>query len=369
MIRKAAICFFIGTEAELIKMFPVIIETQNRGIHYKIISSGQNEISNSKVLKRTNGGKIDALLSNNADIKKSAVGLLRWFLRTSMRDVSIVKNSFHDVDFKKSIMVVHGDTVSTVLGARLGKKLGMKVAHVEAGLRSHDIFNPFPEELDRIITSRYARFHFAPEAGSFNNLSHVKGIRVNTQQNTILDSLRFSEKIDCTNEVVLENVKSDYFVFVLHRQENLVQRELVSTLVDKVIHTSKSIKCIFILHEPTRVAFESIGILNKVLSHTTITTVPRLDYFDFMKLLANAKFVITDGGSNQEELSYMGRPCLVIRKKTERQDGIGKNVVLYEGNYNKVDEFVNNFQKYEYPPETPEFSPSKLIVDTLETQL
>ncbi|MGK9252804.1 UDP-N-acetylglucosamine 2-epimerase [Paenibacillus humicus] len=369
MIKQAAICFFIGTEAELIKMFPVIIETQKRGIHYKIISSGQNEISFSNVLKRTNGGRIDVLLSNNADIKKSAVGLLLWFIRTSLRAINMVKKSLHDVDFKKSIMVVHGDTVSTVLGARLGKKLGMKVAHVEAGLRSHDIFNPFPEELDRIITSRYARFHFAPETGSFNNLRRVKGVRINTQQNTILDSLLYSQKVECSNEVVLESNKSAYFVFVLHRQENLIQRELVSTLVDKVIRTSRDIKCIFILHEPTRIAFENMGILNRILDNTTIATVPRLDYFDFMKLLANAKFVITDGGSNQEELSYMGRPCLVIRKKTERSDGIGKNVVLYEGDYNKVDEFVNNYQKYEYRPEYPEVSPSKLIVDTLETQL
>lgn len=363
-MNRGTVCFFIGTEAEFIKIFPVIIEIQSRNLNYKIISSGQNDISNSSVLKYVNNGRIDALLSDNSKIEKSALGLLRWFFTTSKKSVKSVRDQLREVNFKRSMMVVHGDTVSTVMGAKLGVALGMMVAHVEAGLRSHDYFNPFPEEIDRILTSRVARIHFAPGDEAMRNLINAKGEKINTIYNTNLDSLKISNAIT-SGSATSDYFSGEYFVFVMHRQENLAKKEFVSAVLNKIIKASKRIKCIMIMYLPTVSALQRMGLLNNLMNVKTITTIPRMEYFDFMKLLTNAKFIISDGGSNQEELSYMGKPCLILRRKTERNEGIGRNVILYGGNINMIDYFAANYGLYERPVEFSDVSPSKIIADKL----
>ena len=360
------VCFFIGTEAELIKMFPVIIEIQNRNLNYQVISSGQNDVSQSSVLKVVNNGRIDALLSDHVKIKKSAFGLLHWFLTTSKSGIKTIREQLPEVNFKRSIMVIHGDTVSTVMGARLGTILDMQVAHIEAGLRSRDILNPFPEEIDRILTSHYARIHFAPGDDAIRNLLNAKGEKINTIHNTILDSLKFSQTVK-SGSAVSELLCFEYFIFVMHRQENLSNKEFVRAVLDKIIRSSQKMKCIMIMHKPTEVALQSMGFLKNLMEVKTITCIPRMEYFDFMKLLENAKFVITDGGSNQEELSYLGKPCLILRKKTERNDGIGRNVILYDGDIMKIDRFVSDYKLYERPAVLYDISPSKIIAEKLES--
>ena len=89
------------------------------------------------------------------------------------------------------------------------------------------------------------------------------------------------------------------------------------------------------------------------------------EYFDFMKLLEGAAFVITDGGSNQEELSYMGKPCLILRTHTERSDGLGQNVVMYQESMQVVDDFIAHYPNYQRPPIVPAQSPARMIATTL----
>ena len=355
------IYFFIGTEAELIKIFPIMILLQEMDIKYKTIASGQNDILKSNVLKQVNGGKIDIILSNSYNIKKTTLGLFFWFLKTYFAAKEILKN---ERELKGSILLVHGDTISTVMGARLGHKSGMKVAHVEAGLRSFDIFNPFPEEIDRLIVSKFAHLHFAPNQLAYDNLKRIKGKKYNTQGNTILDSLRFSNNVQVVSKL-LENMDKRYFVFIMHRQENLANKDFVISVIDKIIKISQSIKCIMILHEPTELKLKEYKLFDTVKNDNNIITMPRVEYFDFMKYLKNSEFVITDGGSNQEELAYIGKPCLIMRKRTERSDGIGKNIIMYEGNINIIDDFAKNYKKYEIDCVMNSISPSEIIVNAL----
>lgn len=363
-----SVCFFIGTEAELIKVFPVMLQLRDKNVPYRVISSGQNNIANSAVLKAVNSGRLDALLSDHSTIKKSAPGLLQWFIRTSRSGAKRIQSQLRDTDLHRSIMVVHGDTVSTVMGAQLGAKLGMRVAHIEAGLRSFDLLNPFPEEIDRVITSRYARIHYAPGDIPFQNLTKAKGEKVNTHYNTIIDGLKFSQSIPAS-DAVSRFLEQEFFVFVMHRQENLATKEFVSTVLNRVKNASKHVQCIMIMHKPTEAALASMGLLEELKNISTISPIPRMEYFDFMKLLSHAKFVITDGGSNQEELSYMGKPCLILRKKTERSDGIGKNVLLYGGDVNRIDEFAANYLHYQVAPSFADLSPSQIIADHLAGRL
>lgn len=359
------IFFFLGTEAELIKIFPVIIEAKKRGISYKIIASGQNDIVNSNIFRKINCGNVDLELSKESDIKKNAIGLLRWWIKTYSVACEKIKRQFPEVDFEKSKIVVHGDTVSTYMGAKIGKKLGMQVCHVEAGLRSHNIFSPFPEEIDRMLTSRIAGVHFAPGEIATDNLCHVQGEVVNTKHNTLLDSLAYSKNIPLESDLT-DLLRSEYFVFVMHRQENLANKKFVMDVVSEIVEATKKRKCVIIMHEITKNVFESVNILKDLKTNNNIILMPRMDYFDFMKILDNSLFVITDGGSNQEELYYMAKPCLIMRTTTERNEGIGKNARLFNGQADDVRNFLAEVEKMEIKPESLEGNPSKIIMDYLE---
>ena len=183
--------------------------------------------------------------------------------------------------------------------------------------------------------------------------------------NTIADSLEYSRKFECKNDIISSVVGREYFVMVIHRQENLMDKTLLSRLVETMQNKAKETHCVFVLHTITEIALNNLGLMDDLRSNPNITLLPRAEYFDFMKLLENALFVITDGGSNQEELSYMGKPCLIIRTHTERQDGIGENAILYGGNLDLIDTFVENYKDYKRDAVKPEFSPTEVIVENL----
>lgn len=359
------IFFFIGTEAELIKVFPVIMECMEKGGICHIIASGQNDLTKSRIMKelQLNGAFLE--LSRESEIEKSAKGLLKWFFRTHRSAVKKIEERFDRNDLKGAPMVVHGDTVSTFMGAHIGKKLGCTVCHVEAGLRSHHLFNPFPEEIDRLLTSRIARVHFAPGTEPVKNLRRAKGKVIDTEYNTILDSLKFSKSMPVATGGIEELLPQDYFVFVMHRQENLANKEFVRQAVERVERFAADRKCVLILHKITETALEEMGLLQKLREDDNFVLLPRVDYFDFMKLLDGAQYVITDGGSNQEELHYMGKPCLIMRKTTERQEGIGANAVLYGGDIGAMDDFVERYKEYRIASVLEEHNPSRIIADEL----
>lgn len=363
--RIPCLFFFIGTTAELIKMFPVIQKVKEYRIPYQIIASGQNNIADTDIAKKLNI-KIDLQISNEEDIKKNAVGLFSWWLKTLPKAKKAIYEKYYNTyDFDDSIMVVHGDTISTTMGAIVGKLLDMDVAHVEAGLRSKHLLIPFPEEIDRLLTSILTRYHFAPGSVPYNALPSYS-TKINTVYNTIIDSLEYSKTVHCQNTSLKVLFEKEYCVFVCHRQENLMNKEFVEKVVDSAIKTANSKHVVFIMHKITENTLMKLGLYDKIKNNKNITVLDRIDYFDFMKILENSLFVITDGGSNQEELAYMGKPALILRKRTERQDGLGENVLLYEGDMNKIDEFLNTYEQYKRNPVEMRFSPSDVIADKLK---
>lgn len=362
---KKNIIFFIGTDAELIKIFPVIMECQSRGIRCHIIASGQNDIKKNRIMSLVdlNGYLIE--LSNEESIVKNAKGLLMWFVKTRKTAIKKIKEGFPDMNFKGTPLVVHGDTVSTFLGAWIGNCLGCLVCHVEAGLRSHHLLNPFPEEIDRILTSRIARLHFAPGKEPKNNLVRVKGEVVDTIYNTILDSLNYSQCVSIVTEGINEIIKQDYFVFVMHRQENLANIDFVKSVVSKINEIAIERKCVIILHKITENVLEDMKLLNDLKMNNNLILLPRVDYFDFMKLLQHSQFVITDGGSNQEELHYMGKPCLIMRKATERKEGLGTNALLFDGKIDNILKFAKEYAEYREESVINQYCPSVIIAEKL----
>ena len=361
--------YFLGTEAELIKTFPVIKEMEDRNIPYRIIASGQNDIRKSRVLQYANGGRVDLVLSDEGKIEKTGKGLVRWYFDTRKRAKKMVLDSFHEISTKgnNNIMIVHGDTISTVMGAYLGKRLGMKIAHIEAGLRSHHLLNPFPEEIDRILVDRISNVLFVPGEQGMRNLKKKKNKKtVDTSCNTLADSLGRSVEVECQDEAIQSILKEKYFVFVLHRQENMKNDELIHLLMGYLQEAKKDHKCVVILHKITQLKLMELGLLEKLYTDEQFILLPRVDYFDFMKLLANAEYVVTDGGSNQGELYYMGVPTLIVRESTEQEEGIGENIVLYGGEKDKIADFFVNYKRYQRDKKESSSTASRCIVDVLE---
>lgn len=365
MKRQYDLLFFIGTDAELIKMFPVIQAAERSGLSYCLIGSGQNDLSNSCIMNEILKRSIDLELSKESSIKKTAVGLFSWFLKTTRHAAKSI--SRHLDASNNPIMIVHGDTVSTVMGALAARKLHVRVAHVEAGLRSFNWLNPFPEEIDRQIVSKIASIHFAPTQEAANNLirTSAKGHIVNTINNTLIDSLAFTRTIPCKNAVIQDICTQKHHVMVLHRQENLANTKLVNRVVDLACAQNSDSQCVFILHEPTRVVLEEKGLLEKLRSCNSVTLLPRVEYCDFMKLLDSSEYVITDGGSNQEELYYLGVPCLILRTHTERNEGLGHNANLFNGDIEEIARFASSFEKHRCTPADVESSPSQIIINEL----
>jgi UDP-N-acetylglucosamine 2-epimerase (non-hydrolysing) len=358
------IYFFVGTIAELIKVFPVMKDLKARGHPFNIVSTGQNDLTQSELLTHLDH-PVDVFL-HRGPVRQSAVGVLRWFLATLSRSYLHLRRMIPRAQRSRSLVVVHGDTVSTLMGAILGRALGMRVGHVEAGLRSFKWLTPFPEEICRCLVSYLVSFHFSPNSWAVGNLARHKGRKICTHGNTLVDTLQFSRQVEKESALSAELRGQRYFVFVIHRQENIYDEALVRTLIRQIGQkTREGLTCVFILHEPARVAFEANGILQELHRFEGIRVVPRLRYVEFMAILAHAEFLVTDGGSNQEESYYLGKPCLLLRTATERTEGLDENVVLSRCDPEVIAEFLADPGRYRRDPLQARESPSAIISQAL----
>lgn len=353
--------FFIGTKAQFIKMAPVMIEMQRRGIAYRYIESGQHgEMTRS--LRRVFGIKEpDISLSKDGRDITNMVAAAKWVWRLWMYSIFRKKWLREDVFVGGGICLVHGDTLSTLLGMRLAKAAGLAVGHVEAGLRSYNVLHPFPEELIRMYCMKRCELLFAPSAISEDNLRqmNIRGEIIGLEGNTVVDALRFVEKIKATVKIPSE----PYALAACHRLETITSRHRLKHIVDLLNRISLKMKVIFVIHKPTHKYLERFGLKKKILSNVDVLGMQ--DYMNFTALIRSARMVLTDGGSIQEECGYLNKPCLILRNKTERPDGLEENAMLWEFKEEVLEEFlakVNNVNVVE----ARWSQPSKQIVDCLE---
>ena len=295
-----------GTRPEYIKIKPLIKAFEGK-IDYKLLLTGQhtNLLSNIE-------GDYDSLQIKDGDNRLDSI-------------VSSLMNN-NDMFEGGDAVLVQGDTTSVLAIALAAFHRNIKVIHLEAGLRTYDLQNPYPEELNRQVVSRMASINLCPTREAHDNLRNEK-ISGNSYVvgNTVLDNL-----VDIvptyTNKVVV----------TMHRRENHDLIPQWFAQLDKVAQKHSDLEFILPIHPNPRVKEHE-----HLLKHVNV--VDALEYDEFIKLLAECKFVITDSGGLQEESSFFRKRCIVCRQTTERIEGMGifSYLCTHPGELEDLVEWVN----------------------------
>jgi UDP-N-acetylglucosamine 2-epimerase (non-hydrolysing) len=221
------------------------------------------------------------------------------------------------LDFQPDWVLVPGDVNSSLACALVASKLGVKVAHVEAGLRSFD--RTMPEEINRIVIDHLSDLLFTPDRAADENLTR-EGIipdKIRFVGNAMIDTLvRLLPKAETQWKILQERLGSDNYVLVtLHRPSNVDEIDTLAEIAGALIEISRSRRIIFPVHPRTR---QRIELHNLLCPTYNLHLLDPLGYLDFLALQVHADLVITDSGGVQEETTYLGVPCLTARPNTER---------------------------------------------------
>ena len=334
---------------------------QDQQINYNFIFTGQHKDTMDELRENFGIRQPDVVLYHGKDIT-GLIQMFFWMTQILFKTI-FNKRQIFKKQGKNDIVLVHGDTFSTLLGALMGKLARKKVGHVESGLRSFNLFHPFPEEITRILTFYFTDYYFCPGEWALQNLDKFKGVKINTRFNTLVDSLALANKK--INNSVVEIPPGPFAVVSLHRFENIFNKKVFRLIIDYLLEISKTMKLLFILHPPTKEKLERNNLTKLLEKAENIELRPRYDYFNFIKLVKKSEFIITDGGSNQEEAYYLGKPTLLFRKSTERKEGLGANVVISNYEKQKIIDFVSKYEQYATPPVHLDESPTEIIISSL----
>ncbi|MBF0102775.1 MAG: UDP-N-acetylglucosamine 2-epimerase [Desulfobacterales bacterium] len=348
----------IGTKAQLIKMAPIMCKLHENNIYYNFIFTSQHLETIDSMLHKFRIKKPDYIMYKGHQDVTSLFQMLRWLISCLYETIQNLSIIFQND--KNGIVLVHGDTFSTLIGAIIGKIAGLQVGHIESGLRSFNIFHPFPEELTRLMVFRLSDYYFCPGNWALNNLMKYRNKKkINIGANTLYDTLNMvmQEKFEINLPL------KPFGIVSIHRYENIFNKHSLLKCIDIIEKISEHYFLLFILHLPTQKQLLRYGMYHRLKNNPNIELRQRYNYADFMYLLTNSDFLVTDGGSNQEECSYLGTPCLLLRKATERIEGLKKNTVISEYNMPLINDFFDNLSKFKTEPINLIHSPSEKIIE------
>lgn len=357
----------LGTKAQYIKTAPVLWALQREGLPFRIVDTGQHAGWTALLRPMLKIPEPAVFLRTGGDVVRLGSGI-RWLAQGWGRAQGSRSRLFSRIFAGQSgIALVHGDTASTWLGAQLAKRAGLPLAHLEAGLRSHRWFSPFPEEWFRQQTSMAADLLLAPSAWAAGNLKRmgVAGRIVNLGANTGLEAVRYSLTLPVNGEAAPPS--ADFGLASIHRMETLYVRRRLAFVVSALLRAAKDRPILFLLHEPTRRALTRYRLMERIEGQPRIHCRNLVSHAAFLHLLQKSRFVASDGGSVQEESSYLGVPCLLLRERTERLDGLGPdgNVCLAPWGWERVEQFLRSPERYRRRVELSAHSPSKIAVEAL----
>lgn len=225
--------------------------------------------------------------------------------------------------FSPDMVLVHGDTTTSIAAALGAFYQQVPIGHVEAGLRTNDKYSPFPEEMNRQLTGRLANLHFAPTNGALSNLQS-EGLKENiyVTGNTSIDAVHYTTTLAYQNDLLDEvvNKGNRMMLMTIHRRENLeINMENIFKAIKDIIERRTDVEVVFPMHLNPRVQQAAKNILG---SHERIHLIQPLDVVGFHHFMKAAHLIVTDSGGVQEEAPSLAVPVLVARDTTERPEGV-----------------------------------------------
>lgn len=304
----------VGARPNFMKVAPVLEALRGRGnVAQTLVHTGQHyDVNMSDVFFQQLGipePDVNLAVGSGSHAKQTAE------IMTRLEPVVQERNP--------DVVLVYGDVNSTVATVLVCAKLGVRVGHVEAGLRSFD--RTMPEEINRLVTDQLADFLFTPSEDGDANLQRegIASDKIFRVGNVMIDSL--VKLLPAAREKSRNDFPKHYALVTLHRPANVDDGDALKTILQSLLEVSRELTLLFPAHPRTRKRIFDLG-----LSAGQLRVLDPLPYIDFLALQSGARLVITDSGGIQEETTYLGVPCLTLRENTERPITVsmGTNVLV-----------------------------------------
>jgi len=345
------------------KIAPIIKEIEkNTNIEYKLIHTGQHFDKN---MSDTFFDDLWIPMPDiNLNISWGSVSSQIWEIMIAFDKVILQE--------KPDYILVVGDVNSTVACAIVAKQNWIKIIHIEAGLRSFD--QTMPEEINRILTDRISDLLFVTEQSWIDNLKNEWITNwVHLVGNVMIDSLINNlEKIKLQNTYKKYNLEKDnYWLITIHRPSNVDTKEKLTNILNFFNKISKNIKLIIPMHPRTRKNIENFNLFSIINNNDNLIIIEPAWYIDFINLLSNSKFILSDSWGIQEESTYLWIPCLTMRENTERPITCDIWTSTLVGNdFELIEEKIGEILKWDYKkwsvPELWEGKSSERILELIK---
>ncbi|MDP3386092.1 MAG: UDP-N-acetylglucosamine 2-epimerase (non-hydrolyzing) [Eubacteriales bacterium] len=343
---KLKVLTVFGTRPEGIKMAPIVkvLNEDNRFLQ-RVCVTAQHRDMLDQVLKI-----FDITPDYDLDIFQHGQTLTQITTRAMEGLERIVK------EFRPDVLLVQGDTTTVFAGALVGFYHQVKIGHVEAGLRSGNLYSPYPEEANRKMTGVLTHYHFAPTKEAAGNLlmENYPPEKIFVTGNTVIDSLvqviddSYIFEDDFLNSLDYKNKK--IILLTAHRRENIGEPMVnIFQAIKRIVEDNKDIEVVYPIHLNPNVRSISDEVFGDI---DRIHIIEPLDYLPFANLINMCYLVITDSGGIQEEAPTLGKPVLVVRKETERPEGIeagtAKLAGIFEDDiYRMISELIHDSKLYD----------------------
>lgn len=342
----------IGTSAELIKMAPLIRRLERENYQYKVFYTSQHVVGIDALLQSLNIYSVIprlVILKRSSDLT-SSFQALRWILAVTFFLFRNLKG--------KRLVIVHGDTMTTLMGSLVGRFKFCTIAHIEAGVRSGSFFHPLPEELIRRIVGKIAQIHFPPSPRESKNLSEKKVI-LPTTHNTGLDNVLDIFGDEIKSNKIWEN--QNHVLVSLHRTEFLANRQVFRDTIKALNELTDYCKVIVVMDQRFKKALE---VHNVQLDHK-VSNLSKLPYAKFMLMLLHSRAVITDSGGLQQEMIFLRIPGVIHRVSCE-EEIIPEVHLLSRWNSQSLISFILN-QRSVFDRRVPQVAPATdYIIDEIK---
>ncbi len=326
------IVYILGTKAQFIKSKYILENLIKNDLKVFIVDTGQHkEITSSELSYFKNNFEYISISNNKKNIS-SIYSMFKWFMQVilSTKKIDPIKNAKY--------CLVHGDTISTLIGLVIGKKNNLKVVHIESGLRSNNWFKPFPEEIIRTIVTRYSDILSIDSKEAEENIKKYRNKKkiIKLSRNTIYDSV-----VETLKEK--EVINRDTLTITIHRTENIYSKKNLESLISLLIKLKNEnlySEIEWYCHDITIKALKNNNFI-KILNDNEIQIKELILHSEFINKIYSSKAIITDGGSIAEECSIMNLQTVIWRDVVENKEYLNKNMLLSKYNHDEIIKFLN----------------------------